>query len=110
VPAHSRNKGKRGEREAAQALRDLGYEAKRGVQYAGGPDSPDVISDFPFHVEVKRVERLQLWSAYQQALKDATAAGRPPCVLHRASRQPWLITMSLEDFHNHKGLNKNTDT
>tara|TARA_R100001163_G_scaffold62911_1_gene54178 strand:- start:5570 stop:5899 length:330 start_codon:yes stop_codon:yes gene_type:complete len=99
VSKASRDKGKRGEREAAEALRQLGWQARRGVQHAGGPDSPDVVSDFPMHIEVKRVERLQLWQAYMQATEDAAAAGRPPCVLHRASRQPWLITMSLQDFH-----------
>ena len=96
---NSRAKGARGEREAAEALKALGYEARRGQQFAGGTDSPDVISNFPCHLEVKRVERLNLWKAYQQALEDAGAAGRPPSVLHRASRQPWLITLSLEDFH-----------
>tara|TARA_Y100000593_G_C4274714_1_gene319415 strand:+ start:870 stop:1211 length:342 start_codon:yes stop_codon:yes gene_type:complete len=99
VSKSSRNKGKVGERECAAVLREMGWDARRGVQHAGGPDSPDVVSDFPLHIEVKRVERLNLWKAYVQAMEDAAAAGRPPCVIHRASRQPWLITLSLEDFN-----------
>lgn len=95
----SRNKGKVGERECAAVLRELGWEARRGVQHAGGPDSPDVVSDFPMHIEVKRVERLNLWKSYTQSKTDAMESGKPPCVIHRASRQPWFITMTLEDFN-----------
>ena len=36
----SREKGKRGEREVAGLLRSYGYDARRGVQYHGGEDSP----------------------------------------------------------------------
>ena len=58
----SRNKGQRGEREFASELRRLfGIDARRGVQYCGGADSPDVITDFDeIHFEVKRTERLSL--------------------------------------------------
>jgi hypothetical protein len=42
----SRQKGKRGEREAAAELGQLlGVDARRGVQYQGGPESPDVVLD-----------------------------------------------------------------
>jgi Holliday junction resolvase len=41
----SREKGKRGELELAAELRRLfGIEARRGVQYCGGGDSPDVVA------------------------------------------------------------------
>ena len=40
---NSRTKGKRGELELAKALRLYGYDARRGQQYHGGADSPDVI-------------------------------------------------------------------
>ena len=41
---NSKRKGKAGELEAAAELRRvLGVEARRGVQHAGGPDSPDVV-------------------------------------------------------------------
>lgn len=53
-----RNKGKRGEREAAKELsKYFGFEARRGVQYKGGPNSPDVVlENAAIHVEVKRDE------------------------------------------------------
>jgi hypothetical protein len=39
----SRRKGKVGEREFAALLREHGFDARRGVQYSGGVDSPDVV-------------------------------------------------------------------
>ena len=37
---NSRRKGKVGEREFAGLLREHGFDARRGVQFAGGADSP----------------------------------------------------------------------
>ena len=68
----SRQKGKRGEREAAAELGALlGVDARRGVQYHGGPDSPDVVLDgVAIHVEAKRTEKLTLWPAIEQDRKS----------------------------------------
>lgn len=92
----SREKGKRGEREVAKILREYGYDTRRGVQYHGGPDSPDVIGLPGIHVEVKRVEKLNLKAAYSQSRDDA--GEDIPIVVHRKSREPWMVTLSLEDF------------
>ena len=67
----SRDKGKRGEREIAGLLRDYGYDARRGVQYHGGADSPDVVGLPGVHIEVKRTETLSLYPAMEQAKHDA---------------------------------------
>ena len=93
----SREKGKRGEREVAQILREHGFEGRRGVQYHGGPDSPDVTGLPGFHLEVKRVEALRLWDSYSQAVDDA-ADGEIPAVVHRSNDKPWIIIMGFEDF------------
>jgi hypothetical protein len=88
----SRQKGKRGEREAAAELGQLlGVEARRGVQYQGGPESPDVVLDgVAIHVEAKRVERLQLWPALKQASEDSPP-GKVPVVWHKANRRPSVV-------------------
>jgi len=92
----SRNKGKRGEREVAKILRRHGFaEAARGAQHKGGPDSADVVGSGPFHCEVKFVERLDLYGALGQAERDA-GEDKVPCVVHRRSRTPWLITLNFE--------------
>jgi len=94
----SRTKGKVGEREAAKEIsRVLGVDARRGVQYAGGTDSPDVVHGLPgVHFEVKRTERLSLWAAIDQATADA--GDQTPVVLHRSNRRPWIAIVRLEDL------------
>ena len=69
---NSREKGKRGERQWRDELREQGFHARRGQQFAGGPESPDVVSDdLPWaHFEVKAVERLNICDAMEQALRD----------------------------------------
>lgn len=94
----SKTKGKVGEREAAAALNEvLGTDCRRGVQYQGGADSPDVIGLPGVHVEVKRVEALNIRKAFEQSAHDA-AVGKVPVVLHRQNRAPWLMTCRLTDL------------
>jgi len=89
----SRNKGKSGEREAAELLRGLGFQqARRGVQYQGGAESPDVVGVPGVHFEVKRTESLSLYPAMRQAI-DESAPGDVPVVLHRRSREDWLFVV-----------------
>ena len=95
---NSNSKGKRGERQWAQFLRDLGYsEARRGQQFCGSPDSPDVVDGIPgTHAEVKRTERLQLHAAMAQAIADAGDA--VPYVASRRNRDDWLVTLRASDL------------
>ena len=94
---NSREKGKRGEREACGFLTTLGWSAKRGQQFAGGTDSPDVIHDIPgIHLEVKRVERLNLGQAMAQARRDA--GPKLPVVMHRRNGEQWLVTVDAAAF------------
>ena len=69
---NSREKGKRGERQWRDELRANGYCARRGQQFAGSAESPDVVCDeLPWiHFEVKAVERLNVQDAMDQARHD----------------------------------------
>lgn len=94
----SRAKGATAEREVAQILREAGYEARRGCQHAGGPDSPDVVGGPPgWHLEVKRTEKLQLWPAWDQCVRDKADCEKP-CVLHRKNKRDWVAVISFSDF------------
>ena len=94
----SKNKGKVGEREAAELLREFGFEAARGVQYQGGADSQDLKHNMTgFHIEVKRTERLKMWDAMDQARNDAKQ-GDVPLVLHRANRKDWVVILDAKQF------------
>ncbi len=93
-------KGKVGEREFAALLRDNGFHARRGQQFCGSDESPDVVC-VPlagFHFEVKRVQALNLADAMAQAIGDC--GGKVPVVAHRKNHSPWMITIKAEDFLN----------
>ena len=100
---NSRTKGKVGEREFAALLRAEGFDARRGQQFAGGAESPDVVSDALgwLHIEVKRTQALNLADACAQAEGDsAQGAGqkKPWIVAHRRNHAPWLVTLTAEIF------------
>ena len=95
---NSRRKGAVGEREIAKYLREHGFtEARRGQQFKGGADSPDVVGLTGFHVEVKRVERLDLNAAMEQSIRDC-GENETPIVVHRRNNDYWKVTMRLDDF------------
>jgi len=97
----SRQKGKRGERECAAefaALLGPNVECKRGVQYQGGPDSPDVVlKGVAIHVECKRVESLNLYSALEQATDDAPSTSTP-IVWHRRNGKPSVVIVETANL------------
>lgn len=71
---NSKAKGSAGERELAAILTAKGFPARRNDQrYLGGVGRPDVTADGleDYHIEVKRVERLNVGEAMQQAIHDA---------------------------------------
>lgn len=94
---NSRQKGCRGEREFAAVLREAGYEARRGQQFSGSPDSPDVVTNLPFHFEVKRTEQFNAYKAMAQAVRDAEPS-KPPVVAHKRNGQEWLAVLRMDDF------------
>ena len=98
MPINSRAKGARGERLWRDELREAGFTARRGQQFAGGTDSPDVLCEElkNLHMEVKFVESLNLTAAVEQAERDAD--GKPWIVAHKKNRTPWLVTMTRDTF------------
>lgn len=97
-PINSRAKGAAGELELAHKLTELGYPSRRGQQFSGNNGDADVVGDLEgIHIECKRVEALNLDTAYEQAVNDARE-GLIPAVFHRKNRKPWKVTLSLEDF------------
>lgn len=94
---NSRNKGKRGELEIANILKSYGYNTRRGQQYCGVSGDADVIGLPGIHIEVKRVEKLNIDNAIEQATGDARF-GEIPTVFHRKDRKQWLVTMPLVEW------------
>jgi hypothetical protein len=82
----------------------MGLDARRGQQFKGGPDSPDVIVDWPdwwkgkrFSFEVKRKNATNLRADLDRARLDA-----PPseiaCVWQRPNAQPWYLMASAGEL------------
>lgn len=92
---NSKQKGAKGERELAKILKEYGYNCRRGQQY-NGLEGEDVIGLDYIHIECKRVEKLNLYDAMEQAKKDSKE-GQVPVVFHRKNNKKWLVTMELED-------------
>jgi Holliday junction resolvase len=97
-PMNSCQKGKRGERLWRDDLLAHGYQARRGQQFSGTPDSPDVVCpDLPgIHFEVKTTEHLRIHEALAQAVNDA--GQKVPVVAHKRNRGDWLVTMKADEW------------
>lgn len=94
----SQRKGRAGEQELAATLRSYGYDIQRGGSLSFG-SVPDLVGLPGIHVEVKRVERLNISKAMAQAIRDADRfRDGMPAVFHRRNREGWLVTLRLEDF------------
>ncbi len=94
---NSRQKGAAGEREFANICKKQGFaKARRGQQYSG-IEGEDVVGLDGVHIEVKRVERLNLSKAMKQAIEDSSE-GEKPIVAHRKNREDWKITMLADDW------------
>jgi len=94
---NSREKGKRGELEAAHILKEYGYDARRSQQYAGINSDADVVGLPRIHLEIKRVEKLNVDDALSQSIRDAKDE-EVPVVMHRKNRTEWKITMRFADW------------
>ena len=98
---NAKRKGNQAERELLRILQEYGVDAHRNDQrYVGGIDNPDIsvrMGPVSVHVECKRVERLQLAAALRQAHRDANGHALP-VVVHRRSREPWIVSMELTDL------------
>lgn len=94
---NSRDKGARGERELANVLKTYGYDTRRGQQFSGANGDADVVGLPGVHLEIKRVEKLNIDNAMEQSIRDARA-GEMPTVMHRKNKKKWLVTMPLPEW------------
>ena len=100
---NSKQKGKAGELEFAHECQKYGFEnVHRTAQTNGKLEQsladceglPDI------HIEVKRVESLNIDKAMEQSIRDLETKKEKkfPAVFHRKNRKPWKCTMLLEDW------------
>ena len=95
---NSKQKGKSGELELVHKLKDYGYDCRRTNQFCGNTGQADDVVGLDYiHIECKRVEKLNIDNAIEQAVRD-TKDDKIPTVFHRKNRKDWLVTMKLDDF------------
>ena len=51
---------------------------------------------FPLSIEVKRVEKLNIFTAFKQAISNA--GNYMPLLVHRRNNEEWLVTFRFRDF------------
>lgn len=92
----ARNKGANGERELSNIFKERGYDTKRGMVFYHESD----VTGLPgIHIECKRVEKLNVQTAMEQAIEESIKkADGIPTVFHRRNRKGWLVTMQLDDW------------
>lgn len=94
----SQRKGAVGERELAAILQQHGYDCTRGGSLSFG-EVPDLSGLPDIHIEVKRVEKLNVCEAMEQSIRDSERMlDGMPTLFHRRNRKPWLVTMRLSDW------------
>lgn len=97
--AQSRRKGKRGELEARNAVRQHWYspQCERASQVSG-KFSADLIHGPPgLHIEVKYHQRISALKFLKQATRDARD-GDVPVVLMRENNHPgWVVMFKIRD-------------
>lgn len=91
-------KGADGERELVGILQQNGYAVERGGSETYGT-IPDIVGLPGIHIEVKRVEQLNIPEAMNQAARDSKRfQDGMPAVFHRRNRRRWMVTMALVDW------------
>ena len=94
----SQRKGRDGERELRDILQGYGYQVECGEPVSFGA-VPDLVGLPGIHIECKRVEKLNIPEAMRQAVRDSERfRDGMPALFHRRNRQPWLVTMRLDDW------------
>ena len=109
-PKSAKAKGRRLQNEVAQDIAATLMVPEEGVRGAiMGESGCDIKlaytlrTEFPFSVECKNVERLNIWEALAQAEKNAVPGTMPVVVIRRNNIKPWAVipwTLFLELIKN----------
>lgn len=100
---NSKQKGKTGELEFAHECEKYGFnDVHRTAQTNGKLEQSlaDCEGLKGIHIEVKRVEKLNIDDAMEQSVRDLQTKKEKkiPVVFHRKNRKKWKATMYLEDW------------
>lgn len=104
-PRSAKNKGQRFVKEVAQEIcTSLNIDpSEMRVTPSGVPGvdlwlSPAAQREFPFAVECKNQETLNIWAAIAQATANALGTGLLPLLLFRRNRSETYVALHFDDF------------
>lgn len=94
---NNRERGKRGERDARDAIRSVwGLRGSYRAAQSAGSLSADLGGTGDLHVEVKLRKSLAVYEFIEQAVRDAKDV-KVPVVLMRRDRDEWLVMLRMSD-------------
>lgn len=104
----AKNKGAKFQKDVRQRLLNHfitleSDDIKTAIMGESGVDlhlSPAARKIFPFSIECKNQERLNIWQALSQASTNVKP-GTFPALIFKRNRSKTYITLELEDFLNH---------
>ncbi len=106
TPQSAKAKGRRLQQQVAEEIRqkfNLSVNDVKSIPMGSqGCDiwlSTKALEFFPFSIECKNVERLNVVQAFEQARANMME-GYPPIVIHSRNRGEVLVTLRLRDFLN----------
>lgn len=95
----SQRKGRSGELELVKVLHGFGFDSVQAGEPVSYGSTPDLVGLPGIHIECKRCEQLRLSEWMKQAERDAARFQDGVAVIfHRRNREPWMVTMTLDDF------------
>ena len=103
-PRSKKNKGKRAQNEVVELLLQAFNmlepdDIKSTTMGDHGEDvklSPAARRKFPFSIEVKNQEKLNIWESFEQAKKNAKH--HTPLLIYKRNRSEMMCTLRFEDF------------
>ena len=103
IKINSKAKGKKGELEFSHECEKYGLIGVHRTAQTNGKleqSLADCEGLDGIHIEVKRVEKLNIDNAMEQAERDLETKKekRIPVVFHRKNRKSWLATMKFEEW------------
>lgn len=102
-PQSAKAKGRKAQQHVCKRLRDVFGLEEDDVQSrsmgASGEDvmlSPLARSHFPYSIEVKAQQRVNVWSSYDQAAENCK--GHEPLLIIKRNRSKYLAVLELDAF------------
>lgn len=93
---NNRERGKRGERDARDAIRSVwGLRGSYRAAQSAGSLSADLGGTGDLHVEVKLRKSIAVYEFIEQAVRDSK--DKVPVVLMRRDRDEWLVMFRMSD-------------